>query len=232
MKNRGLYPTLALLMICFLSGCATAFNTSVSGFSRPDAMQLKRYFILPGESGITQNDFQFQEAAGYVRKALSAKGYREAEAITGCEIVVFLQYGIGTPQTFTRNYSIPIIGQTSGGTSFISATTYGTSGVQTTTGTVTQMPTYGVTGYQSGSVSHTVYGRWLRLEAIDYVEFSRTKNVRSVWETRVASVGTSGDLRRVLPIMVAAAEKYLAENTSQSIDVILREDDERIKRLR
>ncbi len=216
---------------CILAGCAAPFSASISGFSRPDAQLYKRFFLLPSESGLTVNDLQFQEAARYVSNALASKGYREVSNLSECDLVVFIQYGIGSPQTFTQNYSVPIIGQTGGGTSFVTATSYGRLGPQTITGTVTQPVTYGVTGYQAGSISQTLYGRWLRLDAIDYAEFVRSKNVKSVWETRIVSVGSSGDLRRVIPVMVAAAGSYLAENTMQSIEVTIREDDERIQRL-
>lgn len=215
-----------------LAGCATPFQVTVSSFSRPEATQYRSFFIFPAEQGITLSDFQFQEARGYLVKALVSRGYREAKSLLDSEIVIFLQYAIGDPQRYSRSYSIPIIGQTGGGTSYVNATSYGTYGINTVSGTVTQTPTYGVTGYNSGTVNHTIYGRWMRIEAIDYAEFVKTQSVKSLWETKITSVGSSGDLRRVLPIMVAAAEPHFGGNTGKAVEIVLRENDERVEKLR
>jgi hypothetical protein len=94
------------------------------------------------------------------------------------------------------------------------------------------MPTYGVTGYQTGTVTHTVYGRWMRIEAVDYAEFIRTKTIKRIWETKITSVGSSGDLRQLIPIMIAAAESNLGQNTGKTVDVVLTESDERVEKLR
>jgi hypothetical protein len=48
----------------------------------------------------------------------------------------------------------------------------------------------------------------------------------------VVSVGSSGDLREILPVMVAAAEPYWGADTGKAVLVSLQEGDERIGSVR
>lgn len=223
---------LLLVMSVILTGCATFFDVSINSFNTSSSSRLKKFYVLPGEKGVTEEDLQFREAKQYLGKALVSKGYKAVEKIADAEIIVFLQYGIGEPKTQTDSYTVPILGQTGGGTSYVNATSYGSGGIRTVSGTVTQQPTFGVTGYSSGTVSRTTFGRWMRVEAVDYAEFAQTRTVKSVWETRIISVGRSGDIREVIPVMIGAGTKHLGENTGKFVRVVLSESDERIERLK
>ncbi len=204
-------------------GCATAprYQVSVNSLRSPDAILLKTFIVASGNKDVGENDLQFIEARGLLESALLAKGFVYAESPAKADLVVFLSYGIGEPKTYTTTYTMPVYGQTGGGTSQVNTTVYGTRGPQIVTSTVSQPVTYGVTGHQTKTSSRTLFGRWLRVDAISAADYKKTGRFRSVWETKVVSAGSSGDLRLIIPVMIRGAQNYLGEDTGRYIDLTL-----------
>ena len=66
------------------------------------------------------------------------------------------------------------------------------------------------------------------IEAVDIPTYRSKKKVVQVWKTGIVSVGSSGDLRRVFPVMIGAASSYLGTNTGEIRTVNLYEDDPRV----
>ena len=66
------------------------------------------------------------------------------------------------------------------------------------------------------------------LDAIDFDEYKANKKEVQLWKTTVTSTGSSGDLRRVFPILVAASQQYIGKNTGQKVEVNLSEGDARV----
>ena len=154
---------------------------------------------MPGNEDTSANDLQFQEYASYVNRALAARGFVQAADFDSANVLLFLSYGIGNPQTYgTQN-------------------TYGVKGTYT--------PTYGVTGYTSNLGSYTTYFRFIVLHAYDAATYKREQKPDEVWRSTVTSTGSIGDLRRVFPVMVAASADHLASNTVQRVGVTLGETD-------
>ena len=137
------------------------------------------------------------------------------------ELAVFLSYGIGDPEKSEYSYSLPVWGQTGVSSSYTSGSVnvYGNSG--TYSGTTTYTPSYGVTGYQNIQGSNTTFTRHAFLTAYDLEEYRRTEKEKIIWDTRIASTGSSGDLRLVFPIMIAAAIDHIGTNTGKMIFVSL-----------
>lgn len=81
-------------------------------------------------------------------------------------------------------------------------------------------------------VKRTTYSRYMILEAVDLVEYRTTGKTAQLWKTTVTSTGSSGDLRRVFPVLVVASSQYIATNTGQRINVVLDETDEQILEIR
>ena len=50
------------------------------------------------------------------------------------------------------------------------------------------------------------------LDAIDLNEYRETEKEVQLWKTTVTSTGTSGDLRQVFPILVAASQEHIHNN--------------------
>jgi len=203
----------------------TFFEVDVSSLLDPAAASMKSYTLFPGVEGVTDTDLQYREFARYVRKALAEHGFVEVEEPTAAQIAIFMNYGIGEPETTYYSYSYPVFGMTGGGTSTISSSTFGSGGYSSTTGTISQSPRIGVTGIGTAIGSRTTYLRYLVLEAIDVASLRDNRKVVPTWKTIVSSSGSSGDLRRVMPVLVAAAQPHIASDTGHKVAVRVEETD-------
>ncbi len=155
-------------------------------------------------------------------------GYIKADNIAAADIAIFLGYGIGDPETHQFTYSLPTYGKTgvSSSNTYGTVNTYGNTA--TYSGTTTYTPTYGVTGSTTHTGSRTTYFRYLLLDAVDLDEYRKTEKEVQLWKTTVTSTGSSGDLRQVFPILVAASKQYIGSNTGKKVKVILSESDNRV----
>lgn len=212
----SLIATIVTGVLLLIAGCAAMgphFSVNVSGLRDIAAPEKRTYVLYPGLKDVDPNDLQFREFATYVHRALRANGFAPAKEGNPPEIVIFLSYGIGEPKT--TYYSYPIIGQIGGGMGTFSASTYGSGGYAHTTGTVTSFPQVGVVG--TGTGAQTDFFRWAVIEAVDVDAFAKTQKIVQLWRTTLTSSGSSGDLRRVFPVMVAAGQPYMATDTGQQV---------------
>jgi len=221
------------LLSALVAGCATTgqpnFNVAVDSLASLDAASKKTYLLIPGNDGVTWDDLQFQEYATYLMRVLTAQGYMSAESAEDADLVIILSYGIGDPETHQYSYSLPTWGKTgvSSANTYGTATTYGnTTSVNATT---TYTPTYGVTGYNTYTGTQTTFFRYAFITGYDFEKYKETEKQVKLWQTTVTSTGSSGDLRRVFPILIGASAPYLGTNTGQKIDVSLQEADKVVK---
>jgi hypothetical protein len=70
------------------------------------------------------------------------------------------------------------------------------------------------------------------LDAYDLDIFNKTNQTVQVWRTTETSTGSSGDLRRVFPILVAGSGAYIGKNTGQNVEIILKENDKEVKKIK
>ncbi len=99
-------------------------------------------------------------------------------------------------------------------------------------GTTTYIPSYGITGYTTHIDSYTTFFRFIVLDAVDLVEYNHSEKIIQVWKTTVTSRGSSGDLRRVFPVLMAAATPYIGTNTGKQVDVTLTEGDKAVSEIK
>jgi len=219
---------LSLLWILLMTGCATItpqFHVNVDSLSTGNSNEGKNYILIPGNEGVNINDLQFKEYALYINRVLISLGYISAKSFEKADLAIFLSYGIGDPQEHQYSYSLPVFGQT--GVS--SANTYGTLNSFGNYSSVTTFtPTYGVTGYTSHAGAYSQFFRFMLLETYDLDIYRKSKKEIQVWKTMVTSTGSSGDLRMVFPILVAASKPYIGSNTGQQVKIILDENDQSI----
>ncbi|WP_345532026.1 hypothetical protein [Viridibacterium curvum] len=206
--------------------------SNVDSLSRDDAPTKKRYVLMPGSKGVDAADLQFMEFSAYVDKVLSEKGFVKAPSFQEAEIAIFFTYAIGDPQTYQYSYSVPTWGQTGIASSNTYGTVSSTGRTATYSGTTTYTPTYGVTGSTTQIGTNTVYSRFLFLDAYDTATYIKENKMVQVWKTNVVSTGSSGDLRLVIPYMVAAMKPYVGTNTRQKIEVEVLENSPEVKALR
>src|SRR6266704_1283877 len=224
-------PT-ALVCIAFLSACSPvlSYNLAVSGLG--SGPQSATHIVMPMMKDVDSTDLQFQEARKYLVAALSKRGLREASSPQSADVAVFLAYGIGAPEAHSYAYSMPVFGQTAGGTTSISATTTGPGGTATTTGTVTTAPQFGIVGSRTVAGQYTTYTRFVVVSAVDLSVYRSSQQIKETWRTVTVSSGSSGDLRLILPVLFAGAAPYLATNTGRAILLTLRDNDPRITEMR
>jgi hypothetical protein len=227
---------LLLCLICFVTliGCATQKSeVRIDSIKSYDTKSLgNKFLLIPAMKDTNIDDLHFREYHLYLMRALMLAGYdARVHNLEEVDIGVLFHYGIGEPKTENFTYSIPIIGQTGGGTSSFSGQTFGSSGYSSTTGYLYRAPIYGIVGAYTQTGSVTTYFRWILLDAFDYKEFLKNKKIVPIWKTTITSTGRSDDFRRVFPVMLGAAQNYIGSNTGGKIQVNLDVNDARVIRV-
>lgn len=224
---------IAVILAAAVTACAAPvrFQMSVNTLTDPTTSPGHSFVVLPGGVGADTNDLQFLEVRGYMNRALRSKGFMPAASGQTPDLAIFVAYGIGNPVNQSYSYSMPAWGQIPGSTTSVTATTTGASGVSTTTGTVSTAPRYGIVGSRQGTYTQTTFTRYLVVRAVDVARYRESGVVREAWHTAVVSTGSSGDLRAVLPILIAGSSRYLGTNTGHAVSLVLRENDELIQSL-
>ena len=229
-KPSFLVAILALLVGVVLSGCVSpSYRVGVNGFSDPNFTGGRSYYLLSGKKDVSVDDLEFREYATYLRRGLGQAGFSESATLDQADLAIFISYGIGDAKEQAYSYSLPVYGQTGGGTYNFSGTTYSGYGSATTYGTISQTPQYGVVGSEQISGTTITYLRYLTVDALDMKPFRDEKKTVSVWRTDVMSRGSSSDLRNVFPILVAACTPHFGKNTKKQIVIVITEADKRVQ---
>lgn len=193
-----------------LIGCAHIVSHVTSFHELPSVGSDHTYKFLPLEG----QDVSIEYDAYAKRMSEKLKVYNyilEMGSIDPDYLVVF-NYGIGDGGTITG--SIPIYGQTGGGTSYTSGTMFTNyGGYGSYSGTTYSMPTFG----QVGSIPYSVrqHDRVLNLKIISYKE-SKDGKAKVVYEGRVQSSGSSGEIAVVLPSMIEALFRDFPGNSGKT----------------
>lgn len=217
-------------LLLIITGCAVGpqFHVNVDSIGGIESHSKNKYLLLPGVKGVEESDLQYREYSSFVERALISIGYVKTGNFAEADIAIFLGYGIGDPQTHQFTYSLPTYGQTgiSSSSTYGTVNTYGNKAIYS--GKTTYTPTYGVTGSKTYVGNRTTYFRYMFLDAIDLEEYRKTEKEVQLWKTTATSVGASGDLRRVFPILVAASKSHMGTNTGKQVKVILSENDKAV----
>jgi len=216
------------VFVIFLQACATGrysepeFIINIDSISSENYVHNKKYILLPGTKEVSPRDLQFQEYANYLIRVLHPKGYR-LSSVEDADLVIFLQYGIGEPEEYTKNFVVPIFGQTGIASSHLYGNTSFIGNTANFSGTAINTPRYGVRGFVPSRREYVLYNRYVSITAFDRRAFAESEEVIQVWETSITSRGASDDLRRVFPIMIATAFPYISENTGQKVKLRVKE---------
>jgi hypothetical protein len=188
-----------------MTACTQVQTTITNVHNLPDDLTGKSVFILPTDDQSGRAEYQLY--ATDVSEKLKAKGMQVTEEISNADYAAFVEYSIdgGTSMTST----IPIIGQTGGGTSYQRGTVNTTSsygyGSSTSTyrGTTTTPATYGVVG--SNTVTNTVFNRRFSLSLVDIAASdAENKELVYAYEGKVVSLGTTNNFMSVSRCLINA----------------------------
>jgi hypothetical protein len=160
---------------------------------------------------------EFEEYADQVRSNLVTLGLQQANAESECDLVVFLGYGIGEPQSMQYSYSVPVYGTRGGGTTYFRGSYDGGY----FRGTATEPLEFGVVGSQSYSGTVLVYLRRITVAVFEGQAY-RSGKLLPVWETQIKSRGKNPDLRQVFPHLLSTGAKYFGKNTGREVEEVVR----------
>ena len=77
--------------------------------------------------------------------------------------------------------------------------------------------------------TRTTYDRYAQIVGYDYQAFLKSREQIELWKTTITSTGSSGDLRKVFPVLIGAASPYIAKNTGKAVLVKLSENDKAVR---
>ena len=159
--------------------------------------------------GKKQESLEFAFYREKVEDKLVAQGYEIEADASKADHLAFLSYRIddGTSKTA----SIPIIGQTGGGTTYSSGTVTGSSGGSAVySGTSYEQPTFGVTG--NSNYSYTHFKRVIELTILDRDSLDNDVS-KIIYQSNTMSSGTCNVLGEVFDEMIEAMfTDFITEN--------------------
>lgn len=199
----------------FLVGCTTTHTVKVDSLAKPKAEESVSYEIKNRNPLVADDSLRFKEAASLVKTALSGKGLYEAPPNTKPDMVVDLDYGVGPPQMRRETVSEPVYitlpGQIRTERVQVGTDSQGRPIYQTIT--VQDPPTTEFAGFREYQITIIVYEKYLKLSARDNSEPQEGRPQQEIWTVDVTSEGESRDIRRNLPVLVAASIDYIGADT-------------------
>jgi TPR repeat protein len=206
---------LALGTGCHRHAVSPPVDVTVNSFAAPTTNIFETYVIVP--QGAPSSALEFDELARHLRKALESHNLLPARSAERADLQIVFGFEVGPPRTHYYTVSRPIWGQT--GVSSSRTTTQATiHGNQATMeSSTTYQPRYGITGFAQERRSRTLYSRYAFIRAFDAERDRNGEPELLVWETRIVSEGTTDDLSRVFPAMLAAASEFLGGSTGGAV---------------
>ncbi len=203
MVRRGFSVVGCLLMLA-LGGCAgLVVHSDVTTFHTLSAADVgKRFIVLPTKE--QEGRVEFRQYARMVAIQMQGVGFIEAIDPQYADYVVFIDYGTLGSRTITG--TLPVYGQTGGGTVHHSGTvttpTYsGNQYTSTYSGTSYQQPTYGIVGTQQ--YSRIEYTRGFAVGITD-LRKTTEERLHYVYEGKAMSVGQAGEFSVVAGCLIKA----------------------------
>lgn len=215
------------LCVVLLQSCAPVVRVDVDAIAAPCAKQKNTYVLVPGNENCTETDLQYQEFAYYTDHVLQEIGFTKAATCDDAEVIILLSYGISEPQVYEYAYSVPVVGQT--GVECVSSFGGSRCGYASYS---RYTPVYGVVGTATEIGTGVIFERGLSLTGIDSHVYRDSEAMVEVWKTKAVSIGESGDLRMIFPVMLAATKNHIAGSTGRVVSYTLRENDQCVKEIR
>ena len=231
-----------LISTIILTSCVTMYNRTsnkkyiveVDTYGSDSYLNSKKYFLAAEDSTIIENNLQYIEFSDYIRKILSSKGYAETQNLDDADLTVFFRYGISAPETFYLTYTAPTLGQKN---DVSSITTRGHALVNPYTNhveynqTIASTPKYG-RNTKNVTTAHSQYLRYVTLTAYDLNSYRSENKEKIAWNTILTSRGSSDDLRKVIPYMIAVGSEYIGKSSGEKKLCEIYENDKRVNQLK
>jgi hypothetical protein len=214
--------------LLFAACTGASYDVKVNSDAKPDAKASISYRIETHDPELDTSTLRYKEAENFVKTALSGKGMYEAPKPEQADMVVELDYGLGPPVLRQKPMTEPVYQN-------IPASTH-TDIVQTGTDPkgnpvystmVTREPARDdYVGDRDYMVTETTYEKRLVLTAHENKEGVEGKGAKTVWGVQVTSEDESKDLRKYIPVLIAASIEYIGKDSGGEIKTIrLKEQD-------
>jgi hypothetical protein len=86
-----------LLVLAFLAGCGPTHHAVHVSALRDPALVGRTYWLMPGQSGVDENQLEYRAFAALAERALRARGYQPVGRTIEPHLVIYFDYGIGRP---------------------------------------------------------------------------------------------------------------------------------------
>ena len=211
------------LLLC---GCATTHELKVDAIAKPRAADAVSYEVRNKNPLVADDSLRFKEAAGLVKTAMSGRGMYEAPPNTKADMIVDVDYGVSPPKIKQEMVSEPVYvtvpGQVRMERIQVGTDSQGRPVYQTVT--VQDPPSTQFAGFREYMVTVTVYEKYLKLSARENKEAAEGRPVQEIWTVDVTSEGESRDVRKHLPILVAASIDYVGKDSQGQKTIRLKDN--------
>jgi hypothetical protein len=201
-----------------LVGCGEIqpyLSANINSFSTITPTTIKGPVYVIANPPEAQETLEFKSYKGKLEQRLATNGFPATSDPDKAKFIAHFYYAIDDGQTVTSTYSVPIFGQTGGGTSMHSGTVYSSGGIGSFSGTTYSAPTFGVVGSSTGTSVGTVYNRIVRL---DIYQLENGRQGEKVFESKAVSTGSCGALSEVIDEILDATFQNFPD-TNGVVDV-------------
>lgn len=189
-----------ILLICIgalFAGC-TYVRTTTTPFFEPEFSMSGKIVVMAADASLNSS-LEFKHYKRKFEEKLSQVGFEVTDSLDKADYIALVAYGIDEGKS--KIVSTPIMGQTGGGTTYSSGTVYGYGGSASYSSSSYTMPTYGIVGAATSSV--TQYTRAIALDIIIPPESPNDELVK-VYEGRARSIGKCGAIAGVFDEILEA----------------------------
>lgn len=201
-----------------LSGCAQNLLVTVDGYAAPDAPAPGTYYLSSGSSRVAENDLQFISFAATLDNTLAAKGWHRTPERKSAVTLIRFRYAVSDPVSSVREYETPEYGVTGYRMDSV-ASSHVVNGQTVATRQTVMTPAYGQTGVSRRVDARLLYGMSVVVEAYDLTKQKGDEAPPQVWKTLINTTDEKGDLRAMLPRLIAAAAPSLGRDTKGVVEI-------------
>jgi hypothetical protein len=208
---RTRFPICFALFASLLSGCVTSYRVKVDSLAKPDANAIS-YSLRNASSTDKGDSLRYREAADMVRTALSGRGLYEASANLVPDVIVDVDYGVASLVRREKRWVIPPPWEKGSGED-----PWRTD----SNGLPVPVPLNG----KEEDVTVTTYEKYLHLTARENPSPKRAGGEPMLWRVDVTSEGESKNLRKYLPVLVAASIEYVGKDSHGQKTIRIKDTD-------
>lgn len=207
--SRYLAAGFALAFAVGFSGCAHSYSVKIDALANPNVTPGASYRIVPKDAVKADFEPQFAHAVQLIETALATKGYFPAETIRDAEMVIEVDFGIGSKRKRVTE-DVDLFNPSHAASSRSSATPPS----PTTSSTLVAGAALPEEPPETRVTVITFYEKFLSLSAREtqHATGGRRKPVE-VWRITVAVEDANPTVDECLPVLVATATDNLGTST-------------------